>query len=509
MNVTIPAKVNVAELLKEQKFTRTRYKNVRDKIHYFLSLVTRTNDNVLFLFDDGSSHKKICSCIQKKIHGNADYYLVIKLLTKNEDPILLKNKKWKGSNETNGFCQGYKLTAKYDTGDTKMVRINKRLSDKIIENSKSEILKRYKFLTDQFSKHDINIDDRSYLYIKNFYLELKNKVDNIYTEKVIKNFIGRWLHYIKKVNDKEIWYRVSNENHRLNSILTSMPKELRNFILVNNKPLEMIDIKASQPYILSTILKSRYFLEDKNGYNLKTIYKEIHDKIKNISKESNKIYTYNPLIKDNSPYKAASTRSSLYMWCEFLTKNEAESVVEYGLYAFENDFYQNIIDRNKGDFDEILDTNKLELREKLKKVMMLVLFDNNYKNRNNNEIIKMFKKVYPGVNALIEKIHRVIGKKEFAYIMQRTESYLMLNNVCRNFNEKHGDAPIFTIHDALYTNSEYIADLEQIASNTLENITGKKPGIKQSTSNLSIFPDSSIVQERWLKMKSIKHQVQV
>lgn len=513
MKVKIPASIDVAKLLKDQGLSKTRMKSMRDKIQYFLSLITRTNDNVMFLFDDGNSHKKICSCIQKKLLGNVDYYYIIKLLTDKENPIISRNKKWKSKNkkksedqieEQNGFCQGFKITSKFDTGNIKIVRINKNLSNRIIENSKSEISKSYKFLTNQFNTHEITIDKRSYEYIKNYYLELKKlSNNNQHTDILIKNFVGRWLHYIKRLENKDLWCRVSKENHRLNSTFTSMPKELRNFILINGKPLEMIDIKSSQPYILSSILKTRFFLENKIGYNLRSIHNDIYKTIKLASDESSIFYKNNPIITDNSPYKIESTRSSLYMWCEFLSENQAQSVAEYGLYEFKTDFYQDIIDKNIADFDDDLLKNKNELRDKLKHVMMLILFDDNYQNRNNNFFIKLFKKVYPGVNALIEKIHRNIGKKEFAYIMQRTESYLMLNNVSRKFNEKFQQAPIFTIHDALYTSHEYINDLNEIAANTLEEITGKTPGIKQTSSDLSVIPDAPAVEKRWAKMKNI------
>jgi len=504
MNVTIPKKINVENLIKDKDWSKTRKKNMRDKIYYFLSLLTRTNDNVLFLFDDGKSHKKICSCIQKKIHGNVDYYIITEILTDKANPIIVKNKKWKKSSKLDGYCQGFKLETKYDTGETRTVRINKNLSNRIIENSKSDISKSYKFLTNQFNIHKITIDKRSEEYIRNYYLELKKiSNNNEYTDKVIKNFVGRWLHYIRKIDNKEIWFRVSKENHRLNSTFTCMPKELRNFLLINGNPLEMIDIKSSQPYILSSIIKTRFFLENKNGYNLSTIHNKVHQQIILSSEESINFYINNHLITDNSPYKIVNTRSSSYMWCEFLNENEAQSVAEYGLYEFKKDFYQDIIDKNIADFDDDLLKNKDELRDKLKHVMMLILFDNNYQNRNNNFFINLFKKVYPGINKLIEKIHRNIGKNEFAYIMQRTESYLLLNNVSRKFNEKFQEAPIFTIHDALYTSHEYINDLNEIAANTLEEITRKMPGIKQTSSDLSVIPDASAVEKRWAKMKNI------
>lgn len=503
MKVTIPASLSVVNLIKHKNWSPTRQKNMRDKIYYFLSLLTRTNENAKFLYNDKNSYKKICSVIQKKIHGFADYYEIRNLLLEGPEPIITNNKKWRKSKEQNGECQGYKLANKYDTGATRTVRINKTLSDRITENAKSEITKSYKFLVDQFKVHDITIDPKSYIYIKNYYLELKKlSKNNQYTDILIKNFVGRWLHYIKKLENKDIWCRVSKENHRLNSTFTSMPKELRNYILVNGEPLEMIDIKSSQPYILSSIIKSRFFFESKVGYNLNTIHNNMFKQLTIASKESDKLYKNNSLIVDHSPYKIVSARSSLYMWCEFLTENEAQSVAEYGLYDFKNDFYQDIIDKNIADFDNDLQENMAELRDKLKSVMMLVLFDNNYQNRNNNIWIKVFKKVYPGVNAIIEKIHRNFGKKEFSYLMQRTESYLMLNHVCRNFNEMHQDAPILTIHDALYTSQKYIKDLHEITANTLEKVTGKAPGIKQSKSDLSPLPDPSTIEKRWFKMKN-------
>lgn len=320
---------------------------------------------------------------------------------------------------------------------------------------------------------------------------------------VLNNHIGRWLDYINKIKNNNLWYNVSKENHRLSSTFTSIPKELRKFLLINGKPLEMIDIKSSQPYILSSIIKTKYFLENLDGYNLKTIHSNAYKNIISIINESIKLYQNNPIVSSTSPYKQSITRTSLYMWCEFLTEKEAQTLAEYALYPFEKDFYMDIIDKNSSNFDYQSIENRLELREKLKSVMMLILFDDNYKNRNNNPFIKLFNKIYPGVNAWIEKMHRMIGKKEFSYIMQRTESYLLLDNVCREFNLKYPNAPIFTIHDGLYTSKEFIEELSLITNTTLINLTGSKPGIKYSYEPITTDPELVVISERWKKIKKI------
>lgn len=501
MIVKIPATINVSKLLKKESLTRTRSKNLKDKIHYFLSVLTRTNDNVEFLYD-GEGYKKICSCIQKQIHGNEDFYKILKILENAEEPIIERNKKWNNSKNSTGVCQGYRIIKKYDTGKIKTVSVNKALSKRIKENFQSHIKKSYKFLTDQYKNNTISIDPKVYEYLKNYYSEIHKKINkNEYQTMVLKNHVGRWLEYIDKINKNDIWCKVSNNNHRLNSTLTSIPKELRKFILVNNQPLESIDIKCSQPYILSSIIKTRYFLENKKGYNLKTIHPEIHERVIKSINESNKFYHNNKIINPNSPYIKTRDRSYLYMWYEFLGQKEAESLVEYGLYPFKKDFYLHILEKNP---EKKINENQLkkeELREKLKNVMMLILFDDNFRNRNNNYYINLFKEVYPGVNNWIERIHRLIGKQEFAYMMQRTESYLMLNSVCREFNKKFKTAPIFTIHDALYTTKEYISELSEITKNTLEELTKVAPGIKHSCEAATVLPDKDIINSRWEKIK--------
>lgn len=508
MVITIPAAIDVSKLLKKHSLSKTRSRNLKDKIHYFLSLLVRTNDNVKFLYDV-EGYKKVCSGIQKQIHGNEDYYKIINILENADEPIIERNKKWKNGKGSKGVCQGYRIVKTLDTGKTKTVFINKTLSKRIEENAQSTIRKSYKFLTNQYKKNEITIDPKVYEYLKNYYNEIKKMANkNEYQIIVLKNHIGRWLEYIDKIKRKDIWCKVSNNNHRLNSTLTAIPKELRKFILINNNPLETIDVKCSQPYILSSLIKSKFYLDTKDGYNLKTIYPELHDRIIKLITDSNKFYHNNKIINKNSPYLKSRDRTYLYMWYEFLGKKDAETLVKYSQYPFKQDFYLHILEENPENKIKENQLNKRELREKLKNVMMLILFDDNFRNRNNNYYINLFKEVYPGVNNWIERAHRTIGKQEFAYMMQRTESYLMLNNASREFHRKFKNAPIFSIHDALYTTKEYINDLTDITISTLEELTNVTPGIKHTFEPATTIPDSEVINSRWGKIKTIKTKKQ-
>ena len=108
MFVTIPSKVDVAKLLKKEKLSKTKAKSIRDGIYYFLSLLTRTNDNISFLYDT-NDFKKICSCIQKKLHGNEEYYTILKILESKDDPIIERNKSWKNTKKKMDFAKVLEL----------------------------------------------------------------------------------------------------------------------------------------------------------------------------------------------------------------------------------------------------------------------------------------------------------------------------------------------------------------------------------------------------------------
>lgn len=125
------------------------------------------------------------------------------------------------------------------------------------------------------------------------------------------------MYNIEKIKSGEFNPIVSASNHRLNTLFTSLPKILRGFIVCNGKTLHNIDINASQPYMLATIINNDFLLNEQLGqYNLYTIYPDLHKTIKNKYNKTdikyinrNKINIINNIINTHSPF----------MWCVFLT----------------------------------------------------------------------------------------------------------------------------------------------------------------------------------------------
>ena len=82
-------------------------------------------------------------------------------------------------------------------------------------------------------------------------------------------------------------------------------------------------------------------------------------------------------------------------------------------------------------------------------------------------------------------------------------SYLILNVVCREFNERYPAAPVFTIHDAVLTCEEYLPDLTRLILGRFYEITGIKAGLKESQWKANSEPKPEDIEEEWQKIKSV------
>ena len=186
------------------------------------------------------------------------------------------------------------------------------------------------------------------------------------------------------------------------------------------------------------------------------------------------------------------------MWGEFFNYNELENLQEYQNIQFEQDFYSYAL---RLDNPSISEDELLEARSKFKKNMMSLLFADQGDKRSKLKMLGMFKKVFPGTNAWIEKAHDVFGKKDFALIMQRAESFILIHKAARCFHEKYPEAPIFSIHDGLYTDEGHIAELKTIVEEVCKSIIGIKPGLKVEYPILNIEPRIEDIEKEWAKIR--------
>jgi hypothetical protein len=517
MVVQINSCINVADLVDTLNASPTRAANLKHKIYYFLSLLTDTNDNYRLNSNNGGFHN-MCSIELKKVLGSKDFYTIRELLLNPDDPIIELDKSWRNPNGTdyNGYCQGYKITPKYNTGVVVFKSIPNKLAKLILKQTKSAdsitSMPNYGCLLSQFECNKISFDPLVYDYIYSFGYRLLDMIHdkNPYQFKLVHNIIGRWLYYIKQINADNIWRKVSDKNHRLNSSVTNLSKLLRTFLLCNGEPLECIDISSSQPYILSSVIQSRFYCDTSVGYNLYTIYPELYKElVENGCIDSSATYSSNNDIHYYTSYSGSTSYSnylnhcSSFMWCNFFTTTELESMNRYTQSPFYLDFYKNVLDRYYIYTNKPLRAAKTDDREILKNTMMYVLFDDKRNHRNNNHHIQIFQTVYPGVDRWINQVHKLIGKQKFSYLLQRAESYLLLNVICREFNEQNPTAPLLTIHDGVFTTSKYVQKLKGLILNRLNELTGVIAGCKVKCTQIDPNPQIQDIENVWAKIEPI------
>jgi len=548
IRLTIPSSVDVKSIVSNLNLTKTKSKNLKYRIYYILSRVVIHNEN--YEFYKNNQYRRFMSSDQmKQILGTREYYEAMNILMDTNDPVIFTD----DSYQVNGKCKSYWLADKYNTGvveykslpeDSKMVHKIMKYQSNYMEGI--DMMKKYDFLIDQFNQHRLSFNPLVYVYVTNMYHSLMSRLtnNNPYQIKVIQNLIGRWLFLINKVENEEFNPMVSGKNHRLNSIYTQLPKTLRPFILCNGRPLVGLDVKSCQPYILATIMKDEFFKGASDGYNLKTIYPEMYDKLYNrgmldeywnigndipvsstgytssvievnstgstINNQSvyysntgiNQIVNYNN-INNN---KGIDKEYSSFMWCLFFSKNELKSIKEYQQLPFQEDYYTYVVKKHSN-----IDMTPEDLqnkRESFKKNTMYILFDGDKKQRNNNPMVRYMNECFPGVNKWLEYSHETIGGKELSYILQRTESYFILNMVSRRFNQENPTAPIFTIHDGLYTHEEFVDQLKELIINEGKRLTGIVPGVKKECPRVEVNPSQQDIDKYWRKVKWVNNKKQ-
>jgi len=139
---------------------------------------------------------------------------------------------------------------------------------------------------------------------------------------------------------------------------------------------------------------------------------------------------------------------------------------------------------------------------------MQFLFYNNSKAREKNELNYLVKQ-YPAINSIITSFLNIIGERNFSFLLQRSESLLVIDIISKEFNEKFPKEPLFTLHDAILTtrkNSKYVYNLMK---KRLEQHTGIRPGLKLEEPNLSVIPSEFDIERISKKLISRSKKLKI
>ncbi len=488
----VPSNLNMVELLEGVDGNKTKKQYLKDGIVYFLSKLSKDNYSQ-FKKDEGFVilNEEILS----NVIGKDRPSIIVKILISN-DVVEVKNYR-------NGHqSRSYRLKEPYITTIFNEVEFSERIKNKLWEyhlkreemDSGTQINNiSYTHVFNQFKKNRIQIDiSNMNIFLKNLGIQLINKHQHLkkeqyHTYSSILNYIGKSIEIAKDINEDKFRMSIANSNKRFHSNLTSLPKIIRPFLTINGDSIGEVDLNASQPYILSTILNDNFILNDSNYLNLKNIYPELYTDFINLK-------TAVPSNKKGNPN---------YMLGIYFSDKELQGLKEFSEFDFSKDFYQHITNKGWETNPEYMSSKKKfrDGRDYIKKHIMTLLFDKNKTHRNNDSVVKLVKLVYPELNELVERFYVTYSQRDISVLLQRVESFLMLQNVCLKIEKINQSIPYFTIHDSIITNTNYLETVKTIVQETINNITVKTPGLKIKVITHSTEVTNKLVNEIWNKVK--------
>ena len=351
----------------------------------------------------------------------------------------------------------------------------------------------YKFLLDRY-KSNITIDSEALDYVSNLKSLLLEKVDKFDGDKEemvkrINNMIRGMNSKIRSIEKKKFKTSVSMNNHRLNSVITNLNRELRYYLRINGNRLVEVDIKSSQPYVLGSILTNDFFTGDTNiDYSLIRIYPQLYNLLNDI--------VSNPTSGVISEIEKSIYNNKEGFPLHFMSGGmySCPEIQSYRNLPFKEGFYSHL---NMTFFNRDFGT------QKVKEDIMLVLNLKELEKRKHIELIQQFKIHYPNINSFIESVNSLNAfKSAVAILLQRSESYQFLLVGCKAVNEQLPNVPFLTIHDSILIEEQYSETTKQILEESITNSTQLEAGMSIKTPNNPIENINKIAESEWIELKN-------
>jgi hypothetical protein len=239
-----------------------------------------------------------------------------------------------------------------------------------------------------------------------------------------------------RIMNGDIFYTIDSTSGRFHSNVTNCPKGFRPYLRVNGEPLINIDVKNCQPY-LSTII--------------------LTDPLKA------SVFTENPAF--------AMVLASLKV-------SDKEDVKSYISFVINGTFYEYLM-------KEFAEQGMYLDRSETKRQVLRILFARNRspKDPTNRKARDIFKRRFPTVHRIFSKVRgyekgdRFQNFKRFAILLQRIESYLMLDVVLKRIYRELPDVVAITVHDSIMTGvlTNNVKAVKNILIEELTNFVGFQP----------------------------------
>lgn len=238
---------------------------------------------------------------------------------------------------------------------------------------------------------------------------------------------------IEQIASNTLRYNVDKTGFRLHTTIVRMKKELRPFLRFRHKDsttqeLISIDLKNSQPFLAIALLEKRFF----------TLLEGSSSKQYFLSHP--RFASFLAVIQEQT------TSQELKELKQALANSD---VLQFREDVLSGKFYERMA-VHAGWCTRVEEVTSQQ-RSDMKESMFLVLFSSeDY----HHQLKKAFEKIYPTVSRIFNFIKRG-DKCRLSVLLQRVESYLVLEVVCGRIAKDNKNIPLYTIHDSIATLPQY------------------------------------------------------
>jgi len=430
--VLIPIKLDIEALLKKFPHQIRNFK--KDKLLIILNLISEIPILKKDLLSPKGFVRLHSKLMQSIVHNYKEYleYLV-------ECQVIEIDKQYIVGQRP----RGYRFTKKYASEVKELKLQSEELNlTKVTKNlTIKDLIRRHKrsYLTEWLTNGSLEFDYLKALKHINEDYRVERKEES---NKALRRY-NSGIISITRLRDKNIYYFVDATSKRLHSNYTNLRTELRDYISFKGEKLISIDLKNSQPY-LSILLFNKKFYQ---AYQLINITKLGLESISEYEIKRIKESVY--IILDKLQYRTS-----------ILDINKYVKLVSSGK-LYEHLQEQLSIKTGQEKVD----------RKTIKKATLAVFFgEHEFFGGFSSVLKKIFKNDFPIIYEVFGSIKKK-KKNRLAIILQRIESYIFLDVVCKKISKESPEIPLITIHDSIATISEHVDEVERTMINTF--VSGK------------------------------------
>lgn len=469
----IPENLDIKKIIKKSGIDFYGQNLSEDKLLYICdALIKSRAQNRKQLLEEGYRFAPLSSEFLQEVIHNYRRYLDFLLA----NGVLLTDNRFIHGEKCKGYCFNYPYAGKR----LKEITVNNYTLKKAIRRARekrNEAVKKsmrgYSYLETWWHTDKLKIDVyAAYAWIYHYKKEKIRLICNddsiVHKNIEIENVIDTAEDFkllVWSINNRSPRYGFSGMGHRFYNPICNLKRELRSFLTYDGHPLVDIDLKNSQPFLSTALFQNSFWTIPIKDNDPKLSLKKLN---KDIFKEVVDSRYYKDIITLRKTSETLSDKASV-------SKKYTDLVVNGMLYEYIQEYFQP------------LHIDRFDTRGKVKvEVLRIFYVENKYTSQKFYLPCITFQTHFPEVFELFRLI-KEIQSNYLAIILQRIESFLILDIVCKAISSQHPQIPIFTIHDNIITTKGNEGIIKAVMSQEIEKWIGHKPQLSTTELNPEIL----------------------